>query len=468
MRRRFFYIIFAVLIVVTTSSVVTHTFFLRNERLAFIDQQVRETASALVDSQLGDLRKIDFEQAESIISEELGETRIGKFFIIRNTKGEIIFQSGSAKLLPLTDVPRDKQWVQINTKGKFIRVLNLQLPRIPDRTLQVGLVLDESIVSPNYFSISSVTFISVVLLLGFAASLFLTSFLLRPVAKLENFLTKVASQVKIQPQLPTVPDSIFGKSIVASKDEFYRMVVGLNSLIDMVNKNYRFSRLWTYQMAHELKTPLAILGLEVERLQKKIALPNEEVRSVLNECNKISETINSFLGWAELENSSRQRHLFINRIGGLVETVSRRFANAQPNRVQLIIDSNPAVIASPQHVEQVISNLLSNALAYSPRHEPIIITVSNQSITFSDRGAGIPNDVIERLGEPFNRGATDRSTTNGHGLGLAWVKSICRLYSWEMKISADQPGSKIEIQFLTTEQTSDAIYESEFADLARF
>jgi len=454
LRRRFFYIIFAVLIVVTASSVVTHTLFLRNERLAFIDQQVRETASALVDSQLGDLRKIDFEQAESIISEELGETRIGKFFIIRNAKGDVIFQSGSARLLPLVDIPRERRWVQINTKGKFIRVLNLQLPRIPDRTLQVGLVLDETIVSPDYFSVPSATFIAVVLLLGFAASLFLTSFLLKPVAKLESFLTKVASQVKTQPQLPIVPESILGKSVMAPKDEFCRMVAGLNLLIEMVNKNYRFSRLWAYQMAHELKTPLAILGLEVERLQKSAALSDAEVRPIVSEGTRISETINSFLGWAELENTSQRKRLFVNRVGGVVERVSQRFTSSQPGRIHFQLNFNPVVIASPQHVEQVVSNLLSNALSYSPPGTPVTVTVSSQSISISDLGMGIPQDVIDRLGEPFNRGHSERTDIKGHGLGLAWVKSICRLYTWEMKVYANQSGSKIEIVFPAEDQAS--------------
>jgi len=125
LRLRFFVTISIVLITVIIGSIYFYSLLLERERHLLIDQQVRETAAALVDSELGDLRQIDFERADEIISDELGETRIGKFFIIRNAQGEIIFESASAKLLPVIDVPKDPRWFTIKEKGKFIRGLNL-------------------------------------------------------------------------------------------------------------------------------------------------------------------------------------------------------------------------------------------------------------------------------------------------------------------------------------------------------
>lgn len=448
MRNRFFLTILAVLFVVTTSSIVIHSLFLRQERLSLIDQQVRETASALVDSQLGDLRKIDFDEADEIISEELGESRIGKFFIIRNGQGDTIFESTGAKVLPLTDIPKDQQWLTINTKGKFIRVLNLQLPRISDRTLQVGLVLDKDLILPNYFSLSSLIFVVAVLVLGFAASLFLTSFLLRPIAKLERFLTDVSDQSRSKSQLPNVPENILSKSHSRSRDEFNKMVVSLNTLIEKVNRNHRFSRIWAYQMAHELKTPLTILNMEIEKIQKKAEMSSEEMEAANGEVTKMSETIGSFLSWAELENSSQQKHLFVNRLASMAESICQRFESAYPGRVNLDIQSHPTVVSSPQHLEQLLSNLILNALSYSSP-KMVSVEVLDSSIVISDYGHGIPKDVLDRLGEPFNRGDFGQNKTKGHGLGLAWVKSVCRLYSWEMRINSTDQGTKIVIQFPT-------------------
>jgi two-component system sensor histidine kinase QseC len=443
-----------VLFIVTVGSVIIHTLFLKNERHAFIDQQVREAASALVDSQLSDLRKFDFAQAEDIISEELGETRIGKFFIIRNANGEIIFESASAKLLPLTDIPRDKQWIQINVSGKFIRVLNLQLPRLPDRMLQVGLVLDENIISPKFITKSSLIFILFVLVFGMVTSYFLTSFILKPVAKLESFITDVTKNSKSYPKLPNLPATFLKYSSAQSKDEFHCLVVGLNSLIEIVNKNYRFSRLWAYQMAHELKTPISILRLELEHLQKNIGLTEEQINPSIVESNKISETISSFLGWAELENSNQQRNLFVNHLSQFIKSVSRRFADIADARIITQIENDIQVIATPQHLEQLIINLLSNALNYSDTNKPVTINIKNQSLIITDYGPGLPKEVLDRIGEPFNRGGSDRANTNGHGLGLAWVKSICHLYSWVIEFNSSSNGTEIKIIFPKTIEDS--------------
>ncbi len=447
MRRRFFLTILAVLLIVTAGSIFTHSLFLKQERLRLIDQQVRETASALVDSELGDLRKIDFEQADAIISEELGESRIGKFFIIRNAQDKIIFKSTSAQVLSITEIPRKPQWVQLNSNGKFIRILNLQLPRFPDRTLQVGLVLDEHLIVPNYFSLSSVAFIAMVLAIGFLATLFLTSFLLSPIARLENFISKVSGQSRTNPLLPSIPNDILSNSNASSSDEFDKMVTGLNVLISKVNMNYQFSRIWAYQMAHELKTPLALLNMEIEKLQKRAQLDQSEMQGVLGEVGKMSETIGSFLSWAELENSSQQKHLFVNRVGSIAQSICHRIENTFPNRIALDIKSDPIVVSSPQHLEQLISNLLINALSYSPLSTPVTIDVTSDSLEVCDSGRGIPREVLDRLGEPFNRGESGQYKDKGHGLGLAWVNSVCRLYSWDLKIASTDVGTKIVIKF---------------------
>ncbi|MBI2519214.1 MAG: HAMP domain-containing histidine kinase [Bdellovibrio sp.] len=447
MRRRFFLTILAVLLIVTAGSIYTHSIFLKQERLRLIDQQVRETASALVGSELADLRKINFEEADAIISEELGESRIGKFFIIRNAQDEIIFKSTSAQVLSITEIPRKPQWIQLNSNGKYLRILNLQLPRFQDRTLQVGLVLDENLTAPNYFSLSSVAFIAMVLAIGFFATLFLTSFLLKPIARLENFISKVSDQSRTNPLLPSVPSDILSDSNATSHDEFNKMVTGLNVLISKVNMNYQFSRIWGYQMAHELKTPLALLNMEIEKLQKRTQLGQSEMQGVLGEVGKMSETIGSFLSWAELENSSPQKHLFVNRLGSITLSICDRVQRNFPNRIVLNIMSDPVVISSPQHLEQLLSNLVLNALSYSPLSTHVMVNITSDSLSVCDSGRGIPRQVLERLGEPFNRGESGQGRTKGHGLGLAWVNSVCRLYSWDLKIASTGHGTNISITF---------------------
>lgn len=448
LRARFFAIILAVLMVVTTGSVYLYSIFLREERLKLIDQQVRETAVVLLNSELADLRKIDFEKADEIISEELGESRIGKFFIIRNAQGETIFESSSAQLLPVTDIPKDQRWFQITKNSKFIRGLNLQLPRVPDRTLQVGLLLDETLVNPSYFSQSSLTFLAVVFLLGLVVSLLLTSFLLRPIARLDRFLTGITVATRRQTVLPPVPRDVIKSPRAQSRDEFERVIAGLNALIEKINKNYQFSRLWAYQMAHELKMPLARAGIEIERLQKRFKISDEDVSDLTSENRRISETINSFLSWAELENSAQQRHLFMNRLAPVVQASVERVEKSAPSevKIRLNIHADPMIPANPQHLEQLVLNLLQNAVFHGGGSE-VAVDVHEGKLVIEDRGAGMPDDVVARLGEPFNRGHAAATLVKGHGLGLAWVVSVARLYGWEISFEAANPGTRVTLGF---------------------
>lgn len=438
---------FITILIVLTAVIVTVTFLyshlLLHERLAFVDQQVRETAAALVDSELNDLRKIDFEEAETIISDELGETRIGKFFIIRNPQGEIVYESVSAQVLESLDLSGDNQWFQFESEGKFIRGLNLQLPRIPDRTLQVGLVIDKEILSPQFFTPATLTFIALSFVLGLVISYFLTSFLLMPISLLEKFLRQVTSESNFKSVLPMVPVSIVKRPNSDSRDELVRLVNSLNHMIERINKNYLFSRHWAYQMAHELKTPLSIVSFELESLQKRHSISVEEFDEMRAEIGRISETIGSFLGWAELENLGNQKNLFAIKISQAIQEVKERNSWAD---IPVELKEDFVVAANKSHLEQLLQNLLSNAIKYSPRHS-IRIEVAKGEITVMDGGPGIPQEVLQRMGEPFNRGETLSKKVSGHGLGLAWVSSICRLYDWQFSAKHSKQGARIHIRF---------------------
>lgn len=454
LRSRFFGIILIVLLVVTTGAVYLYSVFAQQERRTLIDQQVRETAAAIVDSELGEIRKIDFDRAEEIISEELGESQIGKFFILRNSRGETIFESKNAALLSLDDVSRDTQWFEKSVNDQFIRGLNLRLPRIPDRLLQVGVVLDENLIHPSYFSRTSLIFIVVVLMLGLVVSFLLTSFLLQPIAQLEKFLSDLTVSSRRQVLLPKVPTTISASPDFESSDEFNRLIANLNALIDKVNRNYQFSRLWAYQMAHELKTPLSLIVFELEKLQKRTGLPASDFQEVRAEIENISQTVGSFLGWAELENSSQKKRIFFNHLSAAVEETVKRL-KVDRLRVQVIANNDAVVLCNTQHLEQMIQNLVQNALLHSD--SAVIVRIENRTLSIEDRGPGIPPDVLERLGEPFNRGENSRSNSKGHGLGLAWIKSVCRLYDWEIEFARGSDGAGVRVYFPKGEPSDDEI-----------
>lgn len=432
---------------VSAVSVLLHGFFLRNERIALIDQQVRATAEALLGSELADLGKIDFGRADEIISEELGESRIGKFFIIRNDQGEMIYESVSASLLPITEVPREPRWFEIRTKGKFIRGLNLKLPHIQDRTLQVGLVLDASLIDPSLASWPFFIFLLVLFGIGLIASQLLTSALLRPIARLSGFLTEVTETPPGPNDLPTLPTGLARSPRLSSTDEFERVLAGLNRLIERVNRNHRLSRLWAYQMAHELKTPLSIAGIEVEKLQEKASMTDDDVADLLGEHRQISETITAFLAWAEIESSPGRKDPHPHPLDEMLTSLIQRLPEAR-ERVEFSPNVSRAVRANRLHLEQLLTNLLQNALTHSPPRSKVRLRIEAQSLEIENEGSPIPPDVLARLGEPFNRGpAPEGGTRRGHGLGLAWINSICRLYDWELTFTRNDSFNLARVVF---------------------
>lgn len=447
LRSRFSITIFLVLLTVSATSVFLYSFFLKQERRTLIDQQVRETAAALVDSELGDLRKINFSTADEIISDELGESRIGKFFIIRNQKGETIYKSSGAQLLPYEDFPIDRQWFSLTVGDKMIRGLNLKLPRIHDRTLVVGLMVDPSLMEPGYLNRNTFLFVAIILVMGMIISFLSSSYLLRPMARLAQFISSSMFSEKGGNVLPAIPDSIFKNPRPHSKDEFERVVSALNSLASRVNKNYELSRLWSYQMAHELKTPLSILQMEGERILKKNQLPPKEMENFFMETQKISETISSFLGWAELENSPTARHLFMNNLTHAVEDVIRSIPD---ENAQISLDSNAEVLvpANPAHVHQLVQNLVTNAVKHAGNAYAFVsIRIEPATLIIEDEGPGMTKEILERIGEPFNRGGSSEAYGRGHGLGLAWVVSICRIYDWRFEFKNLNPGLQVKIDF---------------------
>ncbi|MNT94166.1 Sporulation kinase A [compost metagenome] len=86
-----------------------------------------------------------------------------------------------------------------------------------------------------------------------------------------------------------------------------------------------------------------------------------------------------------------------------------------------------------------------NALKYSTG--TVRLSFTNQQVSITDEGSGIPQDVLDRVGSPFNKGPSTSLGETGSGLGLAWVKTIVDLYSWKMKIDSTSQGTRIEIYF---------------------
>jgi signal transduction histidine kinase len=153
-----------------------------------------------------------------------------------------------------------------------------------------------------------------------------------------------------------------------------------------------------------------------------------------------------------VENTQAQNRLFSIRAGDAVEKLKARLSLAHPGRLELVIRQDFSVIANIQHFEQCIANLTVNALYYSPENQPVILELEGHSISVFDSGPGLPPQVLERIGEPFNKGDAQSKNHRGTGLGLAMVRSICRLYGWRLEFAGRSPGTRATIHFPEIQQ----------------
>lgn len=445
LRLKFF--LLSLLTLVFTSLCITFllAYFYQSERLAFIDDQVRETATAIVDSELSDLKTYDYQIANALISEELGPDRVGKFFIVRNSKDEILFQTDNVSLLDVA-IPRSPQWVTIEQDGRLLRVLNLSLPKFPNRTLQVGAITDSNFIFWSTLTQRSVVLISLIVGIVLVMTWFLSAQLFSPVRDLEGFLHEASAMLESKKDIPEIPHRLLSPPIkyLRRRDEFKSLVEGISQLVGRVNMNNKFTKSWTFQMVHEIKTPLTLLNRELERLQEKYHWEASENHEVQRQLNRVSRTITNFLDWADLANAEKPQNLHVLKTQAVVREVCSSIQRAYPDRLNLDLQADFQVMCNPLHLEQVIENLTVNALRYT--NGPVKVILKQNQFIVQDQGDGVPAEVIERLGTPFNRGPHRSGQEKGSGLGLAWVFSVATLYGWKFTLINDQ-GTRARIEF---------------------
>lgn len=450
MKFRFFLILLVSLSAVGIALSISFSYYLNAARLELIDLQLRASAVALVNSELADIKKIKFKEAEQLISEELGSSSVGKIFIIRNDKGEIAFKSGSASLMDINP-PNTPQNYTYKINGKTVRILNLNLPKRPDRTLQIGAVINQTLFDWDFISKKLALYLVLIIIPILVFAFILTNYLLNPLKLMANHLQLATHDLQNLMPVPGLPKKLikYTKKSYLNNDEFSTLVENTNDLLERININYKMTKPWSYQLAHEIKTPLSILQFDVESLAEESLKDQTIITSMNEQINRISNTVSQFLEWASVENTQHKDNLFALRIASSIENQINNLERLYPGRINYQTKEDFVVISNPQHLQQLISNVLTNALNYSPEDTRVTIETYDNTLKISDMGKGISKEILERIGQPFNFGPQHkRLKYKRTGLGLAWINTITKLYNWNLDIQSGDTGTNIVIKFL--------------------
>ena len=448
MRNRFFFIIFATLIFSGISFSWIHAHFFETQRIKLIDRHLAEASEAL-------MRAPDFQaslKSRRGVREALGTAlsgaRIGKIFVIRDDGGKVIYQSEGVNLLKLEFQNLD-EWSGVESENEYVRVHTVPITDFPGYILQIGSVMDRNFLNWQIVDDRVINYMLGFTITIFLASAVLTLVLLDPqrllIRHLRDQTTNLISMKPVQP----LPANLtrYTRNFWSKSDEFSVLILTMQRLIDRINLNYKLTRSWTFQMAHELKTPLAILRAETEDMRAHRRLNEDDAKAIFQEIDQMSGQISQFLEWAELENSQAPTNLHSMRMRQVVENVAGRFATVGQGRLKVKLSSDFPVLANPHHLEQVISNLVTNALKFSPAGSAVEIDVTDHTLKVIDQGKGLPQEVRERFGQPFNVGSDDSRGPVGSGLGLAWVNTVSGIYEWGFNMEHGARGTEASVTF---------------------
>jgi two-component system, OmpR family, sensor histidine kinase MtrB len=200
-------------------------------------------------------------------------------------------------------------------------------------------------------------------------------------------------------------------------------------------------------VAHDLRTPLAALATSVELIPPDRPLPPEDrirrtVELLKRQLARLNRMINDLLDTAKIEAGELDLELGDHDLRALVDQVVELFS-AMPSDHEIevsICEEALPVRCDPLRVEQVVSNLVSNAIKYSPGAPSIAIEVRRDGddavVAVRDQGIGISDEDQRKLFEPFQRAGLSKETIPGVGLGLFVVRRIVEAHGGRIELES--------------------------------
>lgn len=218
-------------------------------------------------------------------------------------------------------------------------------------------------------------------------------------------------------------------------------------------ESLHYQKLFMSNIAHELRTPLSTLktSTEVALMREELPLEVQEVLTEhVDELNRMSEIINNLLSFNRFLRPERMEFVSID-LGPIVEHSVRSLRSlAEERGIEVRVSTSDYLLVqgNAAGLEQIVTNLVKNAVSYTPREEGLVnVSVHPDyrgSIVFSvkDNGIGISRKDLSHIFEPFYRADTSRVRNvkkAGSGLGLAIVNEMVRVHRGKIRIQSE-PG----------------------------
>jgi signal transduction histidine kinase len=237
---------------------------------------------------------------------------------------------------------------------------------------------------------------------------------------------------------------------VDSRDELGRLSHTFNDMTARLQAARQMQVDFVADVSHELRTPLTSIKGTIETLRDgavdDLAVRDRFLETVETETDRLIRLVNDLLTLSRADSAALNLSRKPTDVGQLVQTVSQRLAE-QAQTYHLTIEVTlkpdlPLVSVDADRVEQVLRNLLDNAIKYSRPGGSIMLRVSTLSerlvlVQVIDHGLGIPAAELPRVGERFYRADKARAR-GGHGLGLAIAQSLIHAHGGELWLESEE------------------------------
>ncbi|MBF7147989.1 sensor histidine kinase [Bacillus toyonensis] len=303
-------------------------------------------------------------------------------------------------------------------------------------------VNEAMLVLKDYYVYALIIVFLVIILLSF----YYSKIIVKPLIKI-NRVTKKMANFDFSEKLPvTADDEIGGLSgsintlSVNLKDRIDRLNVANTKLQQDIERERQLEKTrkeFISGVSHELKTPLSVIRSFAEGIQDGVSKDTTYYTDViLEETENMNRLIVEMLELAKLESGTYKLEMTTFSIGELIQQIHTKLLfSMEEKQLQVDVDADTSIFvkANRSRIEQVVVNLLSNAIRYTPDGERIKVSVieteDTVKVEIENTGNPIPEESLEKIWDRFYRLDASRSRhTGGTGLGLSIVKNILDLH----------------------------------------
>ena len=288
---------------------------------------------------------------------------------------------------------------------------------------------------------SSLLISAILALIGGVVTYFISGHALRPIREFSDKIEEVQAQ------------NLAASRIEENKvKELNQLSVSYNKMLERLSDAFEIQRQFTANAAHELRTPLSLMQVQLDLYNSTLHPDNDAdtlqtIKMVTEQNGRLSKMVKTLLDMSELQTVGRDDEIMVDAL--VDEVLADLDPLAQEKNIKLTGKcKNITMVGSDILIYRLVYNLVENAIKYNHSGGQVTVTAYRKEkhvyLSVEDTGNGIPEELRERVFEPFFRVDKSRSRElGGVGLGLALVREIVRVHDGSIAVRSNPSGGTV-------------------------